>query len=78
MAQYMVHYNPKPEECPCEIETDGSQLKGMAFFCTCPSGDVHGGFFQVEAGSPEEALRLFPETMRPAAKVYAGESMTIP
>ena len=78
MAQYMVHYNPKPEECPCEIQADSPNLKGRSFFCTCPSGEVHGGFFQIEAASPEEALSLFPEAMRPAAKVYSGETMTIP
>ena len=78
MAQYMVHYNPKPEECPCEIEPNNPKLKGKTFFCTCPSGDVHGGFFQIEAGSPEEALRVFPEAMRSEAKVYSGENMTIP
>ncbi len=77
MPQYMVHYNPKPEDCPCAIETDDPHLKGRAFFCTCDSG-THGSFVQLEAASPDEALSWFPEAMRKDIKVYTGETMTVP
>ena len=77
MAQYMVHFNPTPEECPCSNEIDSPTLKGKSFFCTCPSDVIHGGFFEIEARSPEEALNLFPEDMRRVTKVYAGETMTV-
>ncbi len=56
MAEFMLHHTHPAEDCGeifPELQNVAQSLKGKNFFCTCPSGD-HGGFFQVEAGSPED------------------------
>ncbi len=80
MAEFMLHHTHPAEDCEDifpQLQNVGQPLKGKNFFCTCPSGD-HGGFFQVEAASPEDAVRLLPEIMRASTKVFPGETMAIP
>ena len=80
MAEFMLHHTHGANDCQRmfqEVQNAAHSLKGMTFFCTCPSGD-HGGFFQVEAASPEEVLSLLPAAMRATTHVYPGESMTVP
>ncbi len=80
MAEFMLHHTHPAEDCGeifPELQNVAQSLKGKNFFCTCPSGD-HGGFFQVEAGSPEDAVGLLPEIMRASTQVFPGETMAIP
>ncbi len=80
MAEFMLHHTHPAEDCGDifpQLQNVAQSLKGKNFFCTCPSGD-HGGFFQVEAGSPEDAVRLLPEIMRASTQVFPGETMAIP
>ncbi len=80
MAEFMLHHTHPAEDCGeifPQLQNVAQSLKGKNFFCTCPSGD-HRGFFQVEAGSPEDAARLLPEIMRASTQVFPGETMAIP
>ena len=80
MAEFMLHHTHPAEDCENifpQLQNVAQSLKGKNFFCTCPSGD-HGGFFQVESGSPEDAVRLLPEIMRASTQVFPGETMAIP
>ncbi len=80
MAEFMLHHTHPAEDCEeifPQLQNVAQSLKGKNFFCTCPSGD-HGGFFQVEAGSPEDAVRLLPKIMRASTQVFPGETMAIP
>ena len=80
MAEFMLHHTHPAEDCENifpQLQNVAQSLKGKNFFCTCPSGD-HGGFFQVEAGSHEDAVRLLPEIMRASTQVFPGETMAIP
>ena len=80
MAEFMLHHTHAAEDCENifpQLQNVAQSLKGKNFFCTCPSGD-HGGFFQVEAASPEDAVRLLPEIMRASTQVFPGETMAIP
>ncbi len=80
MAEFMLHHTHPAEDCEeifPQLQNVAQSLKGKNFFCTCPSGD-HGGFFQVEAASPEDAVRLLPEIMRASTQVFPGETMAIP
>ncbi len=80
MAEFMLHHTHPAEDCEeifPQLQNVAQSLKGKNFFCTCPSGG-HGGFFQVEAGSPEDAVGLLPEIMRVSTRVFSGETMAIP
>ena len=80
MAEFILHHTHPAEDCEnvfSQLQNVAQSLKGNKFFCTCPSGD-HGGYFQVEAGNPEDAVRLLPEIMRASTQVFAGETMAIP
>ena len=80
MAEFMLHHTHPAEDCENifpQLQNVAQSLKGKNFFCTCPSGG-HGGFFQVEAGNPEDAVRLLPEIMRASTQVFPGETMAIP
>ncbi len=80
MAEFMLHHTHPAEDCEDifpQLQNVGQSLKGKNFFCTCPSGD-DGGFFQVEAGSPEDAVGLLPEIMRASTQVFPGETMAAP
>ena len=80
MAEFMLHHTHPAEDCEeifPQLQNVAQSLKGKNFFCTCPSGD-HGGFFQVEAGSPEDAVGLLPEIMRASTQLFPGETMAIP
>ncbi len=80
MAEFMLHHTHPAGDCENifpQLQNVAQSLKGKNFFCTCPSGD-HGGFFQVEAGSPEDAVGLLPEIMRASTQVFPGETMAIP
>ena len=80
MPEFMVHHTHKAVECDSmfsELQNVGESLKRGTFFCTCPSGD-HGGFFQVGATRPDDALSLLPPAMRSTAQVFVGETMSIP
>ncbi len=75
----MLHHTHKREDCGLafhDVETESRLPEGMTFFCTC-GGEDHGGYFQVEAASADEALQLLPESMRPATKVIPGETLVI-
>ena len=57
------------------IMAQADALRGVAtFFCSCPSGE-HGGFFQLEAAGPDDALGLLPERLRATTRVSSGETM---
>ncbi len=80
MAEVILHHTHPAEDCEeifPQLQNVAQSLKGKNFFCTCPSGG-HGGFFQVEAGSPEDAVGLLPEIMRASTQVFPGETMAIP
>jgi len=80
MAEFILHHTHRARDCGRivpELQNTAHALKGKTFFCYCPSGN-HGGFFQVEAASVEEALSLLPEVMRSTTEIYSGETMTIP
>ncbi len=80
MAEFMMCHSHRAEECERvfpQLQNVAASLKGKTFFCSCPSGN-HGGFFQVEAPSAEDALKLLPEGMRATTEVCPGETMTIP
>ncbi len=80
MAEFMLHHTHPAEDCGeifPELQNVDQSLKVKNFFCTCPGGG-HGGFFQVEAGSPEDAVGLLPEIMRASTQVFPGETMAIP
>ena len=80
MAEFMLCHTHRAEECERifpQLQNVAASLKGKTFFCGCPMGD-HGGYFQVEAASAEDALKLLPEGMRATTEACAGETMTIP
>jgi hypothetical protein len=52
-------------------------LKGQVQYCTCPSGE-HGGYFMVEADSPDEALALLDVFPKTKATTRAVPGMAFP
>lgn len=79
MAEFMLYHTHLGEDCErifSELQNIAQSMKGKTFFCTCLSGN-HGVFFQVEADSAEDALRLLPEAMRDTTNVFPGETMAI-
>ena len=79
MAEFTIHHTHQAEECDRmfqEIKSAAGSLTENTFFCTCPSG-VHGGFFHVKANSAEDALALFPASVRATAQVFPGETMNL-
>jgi len=81
MAEYLLHHVHRPKQCQeisdaWKAPDAPSGLRGLDFFCSCPSGD-HGAVISVEADSPEAALGLLPALLRPTTRVYAGARLRI-
>ncbi len=77
MSEFILYHTHEAEECGEAFAAlkEADALRGVAtFFCSCPSGE-HGGFFQLEAAGPDEALGLLPERLRATTRVYSGETM---
>ncbi len=81
MPSYVtVHKHPEGE---CQSVFDdlknagitGTLLREVTLYCTCPSGD-HGGYFVVDAASPEAVQEALPEKMRSGTKVTAAEAIS--
>ena len=81
MPLFMVRNTHLAEECDLldrEWEEEAPEdLKGsLRLFCTCSTGD-HGAFFELQAGSPEQALAMLPPRFRAGSRIHAGEPLTI-
>jgi len=79
MPEFMLHHTHKAEDCGWafhDLETNSHLPPGTTFFCTCSDVD-HGGYFQVEAASAQEALAFLPESMRHSTNVIVGETLIV-
>ncbi len=77
MSEFILHHTHQAEECAeafAALKEADSLREAATFFCSCPSGE-HGGFFQLEAASPDEALSLLPERLQATTHAYSGETM---
>jgi hypothetical protein len=66
-AALMEEYQQHKGELP-------SAVKGQVQYCTCPGGE-HGGYFMVEADSPEDALALMDALPKTKATTRAVPGM---
>ena len=79
MPEFPLHHTHRPDDFGLafhDLETSSHLPPGTTFFCTCSDVD-HGGYFQVEAANPQEALGFLPESMRPSTTVVAGETLVV-
>ena len=70
-AELMEEYGANKDSLPSEV-------KGQVQYCTCPGGE-HGGYFMVEAESPEAALALLEATpkLKAGTRAVAGMRFSI-
>ena len=78
MPQYVAVHNHQAEECQGvfdDLKNAGPLLREVSIYCTCPSGD-HGGYFTVDAASPEAVQEALPQKMRSGTTVTAAEAIS--
>lgn len=78
MPRYVAIHKHQAEECQAvfdDLKNAGALLREVSSYCTCPSGD-HGGYFVVDATSPEAVEEALPEKMRSGTKVTAAEAIS--
>jgi hypothetical protein len=86
MAQFVLINTHTPEEHAGLMEEYGQNqdklpevFRGEVQYCTCPGGE-HGGYWMVEADSPEAALSLldaFPK-LKAGSRAVEGMRFTFP
>ena len=78
MPHYVVVHKHQAEDCQevfDDLKNAGALLRDVSIYCTCPSGD-HGGYFVVDASSPEAVQEALPEKMRSGTTVTAAEAIS--
>ena len=81
MPSYVAVHKHQAGECQTVFDDlknagiTGTLLREVTLYCTCPSGD-HGGYFVVEAGSPEAVREALPEKMRSGTTVTEAEAIS--